>query len=72
MKDSWYSWSERRTVMHEYLYPTGNYGAREWPIGWVAIDGDEVIEHEGEPVVESTSDSAAKESTSGKQRNVGG
>lgn len=38
--------------MREYKYPQGNYGAREWPIGWVAIDGDEVIEHEGVPLVE--------------------
>lgn len=39
-------------MMHEYKYPQGNYGAREWPLGWVAIDGDKVIEHEGVPVVE--------------------
>jgi hypothetical protein len=67
MKDSWYSWNERREVMHDYQYPSGNYGAREWPLGWVAIDGDEVIEHEGEPVVEESADAPA----AGRTRNVG-
>lgn len=51
MMDSWYGWMPRKESVRQYKYPTGNYGAREWPIGWVAIDGDEVIEHEGTPVV---------------------
>jgi GDP-fucose protein O-fucosyltransferase len=49
--DSWYGWLPRKEVVRLYKYPTGNYGAREWPIGWIAIDGDEVIEHEGTPIV---------------------
>lgn len=52
IKDSWYSFLPRKNVTREYLYPKGNYGAREWPIGWVAIDGDEVIEHESSSVLE--------------------
>lgn len=52
MNNSWYSWLERKEAMLEWTYPRPNYPAREWPIGWVAIDGDEIIEHEGEPVVE--------------------
>jgi hypothetical protein len=46
MKHSWYSWSKRRTKMHTWEYPTGNYYAREWPIAWVGIDGDELVEQE--------------------------
>jgi hypothetical protein len=49
--DSWYGWLPRKEAVRLYKYPTGNYPAREWPIGWVAIDGDEVIEHEGTPIV---------------------
>jgi hypothetical protein len=52
MKDSWHGWLPRKETVREYMYPTGNYNAREWPIGWIAIDGDEVIEHEGVPVPE--------------------
>lgn len=52
MKDSWYGYLPRKDVVRDYKYPTGNYGAREWPIGWIAIDGDEVIEHEGTPSFE--------------------
>lgn len=52
IKDSWYGYIKRKDAVREYKYPTGNYGAREFPIGWVAIDGDEVIEHEGIPVLE--------------------
>ena len=56
MKNSWYGWLPRKDAMQTYYYPgegpTKNYVAREWPLGWVAIDGDEVIEHEGVPVVE--------------------
>ena len=46
MKDSYYSFLPRKTIMHEWVYPQGNYPAREFPIAWVGIDGDEVIEHE--------------------------
>jgi hypothetical protein len=51
MHNSWYSWLERKQQMLNWTYPNGNYPAREWPLGWVGIDGDEIIEHEGEPVV---------------------
>ena len=46
MKDSWYSWPQRKTKMHTWEYPKGNYYAREWPIAWVGIDGDELVEQE--------------------------
>ena len=52
MKDSWYGYLPRKDAVRDYKYPTGNYGAREWPIGWIAIDGDEVIEYEGTPSLE--------------------
>jgi hypothetical protein len=64
MKNSWYSWPERKDAMQEYEFPEGNYPAREWPIGWVAIDGDEVIEHEGAPVIEQ----AREEPNLGEQK----
>eukprot|EP00980_Cylindrotheca_fusiformis_P003054 scaffold713_cov131-Cylindrotheca_fusiformis.AAC.12 len=32
-----------------------NYPAREWPLGWVAIDGDEWIEHEADLPASSSS-----------------
>lgn len=52
MMDSWYGWLPRKEAVREYKHPIGNYGAREWPLGWIAIDGDEVIEHEGQPVMQ--------------------
>jgi len=56
MKDSWYSYLPRKDAVRDYKYPVGNYGAREWPIGWIGIDGDRVIEHEGTPVLEIKND----------------
>ena len=35
--------------MREWQYPHGNYPAREWPIGWVGIDGDKYVDHETSP-----------------------
>lgn len=53
MQDSWYSFLDRKTTVQKWEYPHGNYHAREWHIGWVGIDGDQVIEHEasGEPEI---------------------
>jgi hypothetical protein len=70
MKNSWYGWLERKDKMQEWQYPTGNYAAREWPIGWVAIDGDEIIEHEGEPVAQVGKPSKAIQHHVGAQRNT--
>lgn len=42
MEDSWYSYLPRKSKMHGWEYPNGNYGAREFPIAWVGIDGNEV------------------------------
>jgi hypothetical protein len=52
MHNSLYSWLERKYQMVKWTYPNGNYPAREWPLGWVGIDSDEIIEHEGAPVVD--------------------
>ena len=56
MENSWYGWLERKDAMQVYRYPgegpASNYVAREWPLGWLAIDGDEIILEEGEPVIE--------------------
>eukprot|EP00546_Thalassionema_frauenfeldii_P018177 CAMPEP_0178906600 /NCGR_PEP_ID=MMETSP0786-20121207/6914_1 /TAXON_ID=186022 /ORGANISM="Thalassionema frauenfeldii, Strain CCMP 1798" /LENGTH=1170 /DNA_ID=CAMNT_0020578323 /DNA_START=144 /DNA_END=3656 /DNA_ORIENTATION=- len=41
MKNSWYSFMERKYRMQEWEYPNGNYPAREWPIAWTGIDTDE-------------------------------
>jgi hypothetical protein len=51
MKNSWYSFLEKKDVMLQWTYPKPNYPAREWPVGWVGIDGDEVLEQESEPLV---------------------
>ena len=66
MTNSWYSFLERKDAMQEWRFPEPNYPAREWPIGWVAIDGDEVIEHEGEPVVEEMDVTVEDDSTKRK------
>jgi hypothetical protein len=42
--------------MQEWRYPEGNIPAREWPLGWTGIDGDEWIEHELVPVLEESYD----------------
>eukprot|EP00978_Attheya_sp_CCMP212_P036879 scaffold170273_cov47-Attheya_sp.AAC.3 len=47
---SWYSFLTRKTFVHNWTYPNGNYYAREFPIGWVGIDGNIVVEHERESV----------------------
>jgi hypothetical protein len=46
MKNSWYSWLERKDRMQKWEYPNGNHPAREWPIAWTGIDGDEWVEEE--------------------------
>jgi len=41
---NYYSFKPRRLVLHKWEYPGGNYAAREFPIGWLGIDGDEFID----------------------------
>ena len=65
MQNSWYSWLERKNQMLNWTYPNGNFPAREWPLGWVGIDGDEIIEHEGALVVD------VGEAKASSQRKVG-
>jgi hypothetical protein len=67
MKDSWYGWLERKDAVREYKYPVGNYGAREWPIGWIGIDGDTLIEHELVPVGQSGEIIEAKNTNQAKK-----
>jgi hypothetical protein len=43
---SWYSYLPRKTVMQKWESPHGNYHVREFPTGWVGIDGDTRAEHE--------------------------
>jgi hypothetical protein len=69
IQDSWYGWPPRKEAVRQYKYPTGNYGAREWPIGWIGIDGDEIIEHELEPVLVEE-EPAEKNEDGGFKRNV--
>jgi hypothetical protein len=49
-KTSWYSFLPRKTKVHDWEYPSGNYFSHEYPIGWVGIDGNVVVEHEREYV----------------------
>eukprot|EP00538_Stauroneis_constricta_P012709 CAMPEP_0119555404 /NCGR_PEP_ID=MMETSP1352-20130426/7633_1 /TAXON_ID=265584 /ORGANISM="Stauroneis constricta, Strain CCMP1120" /LENGTH=1158 /DNA_ID=CAMNT_0007602161 /DNA_START=358 /DNA_END=3834 /DNA_ORIENTATION=+ len=56
MTNSWYGWLPRKDVMQAWIYPNGNYYAREWPVAWVGIDGDEKIENELDPVIKPTTD----------------
>lgn len=50
-KTSYYSYLPRKTIMHPFEFPHGNYHAREFQSGWVGIDGDTAVDHEGEPIV---------------------
>lgn len=40
---NYYSFRPRRLSMHKWAYPGGNYAAREFPIAWLGIDGDEFV-----------------------------
>jgi len=42
MDKSFYGTLDQKEALHEPIYfPTGNYAAREFSIGWIGIDGDE-------------------------------
>lgn len=45
---AWYSYLPRKTIMHKFEFPHGNYHAREFQSGWVGIDGDTYADHERE------------------------
>jgi len=48
---SWYNVLSRKTFVQNWTYPSGVfYFSREFPIGWVGIDGNVVVEHEREYV----------------------
>lgn len=46
---SYYAFRPRRFEMNKFIYPHGNYAAREWPSAWLGIDGDETIDKDLEP-----------------------
>ena len=40
MKDSFYGTTDRKTSVHTWENTAGSVFAKEWPTGWIAIDGD--------------------------------
>ncbi|KAL7551192.1 hypothetical protein ACHAWF_014388 [Thalassiosira exigua] len=63
---NYYSYTPRRFIMHNFLYPTGNYAAREFQISWLGIDGDEPILGDLEPTKPSPIGPAANISLIGE------
>ncbi len=51
MKDSYFGTMRNKYEMHKYFYPSKfSYGfSREWPVGWVGIDGDLWVKGERNP-----------------------
>jgi hypothetical protein len=45
----YYGTLDRKDAIHTWAEPNGNYYAREWPTGWVGIDGDDWISREYVP-----------------------
>jgi hypothetical protein len=64
MKDSWYSYLPRKTIMHPFEFPHGNFHAREFHSGWVGIDGDTTADHERELPILSGEPSVANRTVS--------
>lgn len=64
MKDSWYSYLPRKTIMHPFEFPHGNFHTREFHSGWVGIDGDETADHERELPILSGEPSVANRTVS--------
>ena len=50
---NYYSYMPRRFIMHKWVYPSGNYAAREFQSAWLGIDGDEPILGDLEPTAPS-------------------
>ena len=46
MKDSYYGVPEYKEVTHTLGKICGKVFAKEWPTGWVSIDGDGLVSHE--------------------------
>jgi hypothetical protein len=42
---SYYGQPERLLSMHKWEDPDKVLTAREWPVGWVGIDGDVAVDH---------------------------
>jgi len=40
MKDSWYSFLQRKTALHNWTHVDHYAYAYEWPLGWMGIDAD--------------------------------
>jgi hypothetical protein len=64
MNDSWYSYLPRKTIMHPFEFPHGNFHAREFHSGWVGIDGDTTADHERELPILSGEPSVANRTVS--------
>ena len=41
MKESFYGTMDKKTILHAWGNVPGNTWSKEWPAGWVGIDGDE-------------------------------
>ena len=46
MKDSWYSFLERKTALHTWGNVNEFKYAYEWPDGWIGIDADDLPDHD--------------------------
>lgn len=46
-KTSFYASKDRKYNTHKWEDPEKVMTAREWPTGWVGIDGDEIATQEG-------------------------
>lgn len=42
-KNMWYGQAGHQTETHAWVDPKSSYSAREFPVGWVGIDGDEAV-----------------------------
>lgn len=64
MTTSFYSYLPRKKILHPFEFPHGNYHAREFHSGWVGIDGDTIVDHEGEVPILSGEPSVANRTVS--------
>ena len=41
--EMWYGQNLHHNATHTWVYPQVSYLAREFPLGWIGIDGDEEV-----------------------------
>ena len=46
MKKSYYGTKDRKTAVHTWGTIPGGVFAKEWPTGWIGIDGDALVSQE--------------------------